>query len=89
VTTGAPSSLDFALRFVDGRGLLDLRTPQRLEWVALEKLELEIPNLRFPFDVSGGPARFQTRRCNLSTATLVLEETALQSWMASRPQLLR
>jgi tetratricopeptide (TPR) repeat protein len=81
--------LDFALRFVDGRGLLDLRAPQRLDCVALEKLELEIPNLRFPFDVSGGPARFQTRRCTLSTATLVLEEAALQTWMTARPHLTR
>ena len=66
VTVPAASSLDFALRFVDGRGLLNLRTPQRLDWVGLEKLELEIPNLRFPFDVSGGPTRFQTRRCHLA-----------------------
>jgi tetratricopeptide (TPR) repeat protein len=89
VTAPASTLLDFALRFVDGRGLLDLRAPQRLDWVALEKLEMEIPNLRFPFDVSGGPARFQTRRCLLSTAALTLDEAALQAWMAARPQLQR
>jgi tetratricopeptide (TPR) repeat protein len=87
VSTSAPNPIDFALRFVDGRGVLDLRAPQRLDWVDLERLELEIPNLRFPFDVSGGAARFQTRRCHLSAAQLVLDEAALQEWMARRPQL--
>jgi len=81
------SPLDFALQFVDGRGLLGLRAPQRLEWVELERLELEIPNLRFPFDVSGGPARFQTRRCSVSAAELVVDEATVQTWMAGRPQL--
>src|SRR6516225_4925994 len=85
---GVTRALDFALRFVEGRGLLGL--PARtLGMVALEKLELEIPNLRFPFDVSGGPARFQTRRCLLNTAERQRDETSLQAWMAARPQLSR
>src|SRR5262245_57839501 len=50
---------------------------------------MEIPNLRFPFDVSGGAARFQTRRCDLRGATLVVDEAQLQAWVESRPRLPR
>src|SRR5205807_2154573 len=89
VASTAPTSLDFTLRFVDGRGLLGLRERTPLEMVSLEKLELEVPNLRFPFDVSGGAQRFQTRRCVLSHIELRLEEERLQSWIDSRPQFAR
>jgi tetratricopeptide (TPR) repeat protein len=85
--------IDFAVRFVEGRGLLGLRAATRLNGgaagISIDRLELEIPNLRFPFDVSGDATRFQTRRCNLAGAELRLEERELAAWLASRGTLER
>jgi tetratricopeptide (TPR) repeat protein len=81
--------LDFALRFVDGRGLLGLRAPERVALAQLDRLELEVPQLRFPFDVTGGAARFQTRRCLLTAAELHVDESGLRSWLAERGHLQR
>jgi tetratricopeptide (TPR) repeat protein len=87
------SPIDFAVRFVDGRGLLGLRAATRLNGGAagihIARLELEIPNLRFPFDVSGDATRFQTRRCNLAGAELRLDEEELQAWLGTRAALER
>ena len=82
-------AVDFALRFVDGKGLLGLRERRHFALVGVERLELEIPHLRFPFDVSGGAERFQTRRCVLSSAELHVDEARLQQWLAARTQLAR
>jgi len=43
----------FRLTFVEGRGLLSLAGRDIPAFGRVEKLELEIPNLRFPFDLSG------------------------------------
>ncbi|HEY7954123.1 MAG TPA: tetratricopeptide repeat protein, partial [Polyangia bacterium] len=90
----AAPTLDFALRLVDGRGLLGLREPAPLAAAGpapatLSRLELEIPELRFPFDVSGGAARFQNRRCRLEAAELHLGEPGLRAFIAERPLLKR
>src|SRR5215468_2935318 len=69
--------VDFTLRFLDGRGLLGLRSPVRVALASLERLELEVPNLRFPFDLSGGPRRFQNRRCRFREARITLAEARL------------
>jgi hypothetical protein len=82
-------SLDFALRFVDGRGVLDLSARTLFDLVGVEKLELEVPNLRFPFDVSGGAQRFQSRRCNFTAAELRVDGARLQAWLERRALLSR
>jgi tetratricopeptide (TPR) repeat protein len=86
-----PRTLDFAVRFVDGKGLLGLRSSTRFpsSLVTLDRLELEIPNLRFPFDVSGDATRFQTRRCILAGAELSTDEAELQAWLKGRTALER
>lgn len=59
-----PAALSFALNFISGRGLLSMRERQ-LGGIEVKLLELEIPNIAFPFDVTGGSERFKTRRCQL------------------------
>ena len=55
----------FRLTFVEGRGLLSLAGRDIPGFGRVEKLELEIPNLRFPFDLSGGVTRFKNHRLRL------------------------
>ncbi len=59
-----PEALGFALNFISGRGLLTTRDKQ-LGGIELKILELEIPDIAFPFDVTGGAERFKSRRCAL------------------------
>jgi len=56
--------LGFALNFVSGRGLLSTRD-RKFGPLDLKVLELEIPDIAFPFDVTGGSERFKTHRCAL------------------------
>jgi tetratricopeptide (TPR) repeat protein len=83
----APPTLDFALRFVDGRGVLGLGARTLFELVGVERLELTVPNLRFPFDVSDGPTRFQTRRCDFAGAELRIDGARLQTWIDGHARL--
>ena len=79
--------MEFVLKFLDGRGLLGLRAPvapASIEPARLERLELEVPNLRFPFDLSGGVARFQNRRCRFREAKITVEEERLAAWLRGR-----
>jgi Tfp pilus assembly protein PilF len=55
----------FRLTFVEGRGLLSLAGRDIPAFGRVERLELEIPNLRFPFDLSGGVTRFKNHRLRL------------------------
>jgi tetratricopeptide (TPR) repeat protein len=88
-------TFDFALRFIDGKGFLGLREtraatpPSSLDPLEVNRLDLEIPNIRFPFDVSGDAGRFRTRRCLLTAAELRLDEERLQAWLDARRPLER
>ncbi|MCU1283119.1 MAG: Tetratricopeptide 4, partial [bacterium] len=82
-----PTRLDFALRFVDGKGVLGLGDKMRVSLVHVDRLELRVPNLRFPFDVSGGAARFQSRRCDFGACELSVDRARLQSWLDARTRL--
>ena len=55
----------FRLTFVEGRGLLSLASQDVSGFGRVERLELEIPDLRFPFDLSGGVTRFKNHRLKL------------------------
>ncbi len=56
--------IGFALNFISGRGLLSARE-RKLGPLDLKILEMEIPGIAFPFDVTGGADRFKTHRCKL------------------------
>jgi tetratricopeptide (TPR) repeat protein len=45
---------------------------------------MEIPDIQFPVDLSGGPASFRDRRCSLQRATLVFAEGPTARWLADR-----
>src|SRR2546426_311104 len=76
--------LGFSLSFARGRGLLGIGERVFFDLITLERLELEIPNLRFPFDVTGGAARFQHRRCRVREARLAIEEPRATAWLLAQ-----
>ena len=74
-------ALGFALNFISGRGLLTTRA-RRFGPLNLKALTLEIPNIAFPFDVSGGAERFKNQRCILRQLAFGLDPEGLQSLLA-------
>ena len=81
----AESEGAFRLTFVQGRGLLSL-TGRDFEGLGrVDSLELEIPNLRFPFDLSGGVARFKNRRLRLRELALFVGSRELTGFLARAP----
>jgi tetratricopeptide (TPR) repeat protein len=79
-----PESLPFGLSFVDGRGVLTLAGRKGPGPIAIDVLEMEIPGLRFPFDLSGGVSTFRHRRCALQQATLSIAEGEARRWLQLR-----
>ncbi len=75
----AGPGLGFALNFVDGRAVLVLERRPLEPFGRLDRLEMEIPGLRFPFDFSGGMSRFQNRRCRLREIGLSAGPTEIAS----------
>ena len=73
------NSLGFDLEFSDGLAQVSLRDRKLAGGVVLERLRLEIPSVRFPFDVSGGAERFRHQRCRLLEMRLSLAEEDLES----------
>ncbi len=81
----ADSEGAFRLTFVQGRGLLSL-TGRDFEGLGrVDTLELEIPNLHFPFDLSGGVARFKNRRLRLRELALAVGSRDLNGILAQAP----
>ncbi|MCC6750746.1 MAG: hypothetical protein IT371_24025 [Deltaproteobacteria bacterium] len=79
--SSARPAVTFGLSLSEGRGLVTLAEPRTVSPVEVERLELEIPDLRFPFDLSGGASRFRHRRCQLRRARLTIAEEPFQSWL--------
>src|SRR6185436_15647063 len=65
MSTDKSGALGFGVTFVDGRGVLTTENRALPPVGKLDRLAMEIPELRFPFDLSGGPGRFANRRCRL------------------------
>jgi tetratricopeptide (TPR) repeat protein len=81
----AESEGAFRLTFVQGRGLLSL-TGRDFEGLGrVDSLELEIPDLRFPFDLSGGVARFKNRRLRLRELALFVGSRELTGFLTRAP----
>ncbi|HEY5282844.1 MAG TPA: tetratricopeptide repeat protein, partial [Polyangia bacterium] len=81
----AESAGAFRLTFVQGRGLLSL-TGRDFEGLGrVDSLELEIPNLHFPFDMSGGVARFKNRRLRLRELALFVGSRELTGFLDRAP----
>ena len=71
----------FRLTFVEGRGLLSLAGRDVSAFGRVEKLELEIPDLRFPFDLSGGVTRFKNHRLRLREMAVSFEANDLAGFL--------
>ena len=71
----------FRLTFVEGRGLLSLAGRDIAAFGRVEKLELEIPSLRFPFDMSGGVTRFKNHRLRLREMVVSFEANDLAGFL--------
>lgn len=70
-------TLGFTLRLESGRAVVDAKDRPLGGGLHLARLEMEIPNVKFPFDVSGGAERFRSQRCMLRTLVLQLPNNAL------------
>lgn len=81
----AESEGAFRLTFVQGRGLLSLAGRDFEGLGRVDSLELEIPNVRFPFDLSGGVARFKNRRLRLRELALFVGSRELTGFLARAP----
>lgn len=75
----------FHLTFVQGRGLLSLSGREIEGLGRVDTLELEIPNLRFPFDLSGGVARFKNRRLRLRELAIQMGGREITGFLARAP----
>jgi cellulose synthase operon protein C len=64
--------LGFVLRLEQGRGALGLARTCAAPFGRIEQLVLELPDLRYPFDLSEGVGRFRDRRTRLRTLRLSL-----------------
>jgi tetratricopeptide (TPR) repeat protein len=81
----ADSEGAFRLTFVQGHGLLSLGGRDFEGLGRVDSLELEIPNLRFPFDLSGGVARFKNRRLRLRELSLFVRAKEIVGFLARAP----
>ena len=81
----ADSEGAFRLTFVQGRGLLSLGGRDFEGLGRVDTLELEIPNLHFPFDLSGGVARFKNRRLRLRELALFVGSRELTGLLRRAP----
>ncbi len=74
------SALGFALEFREQTALVALSDRELGAGLCIDALELEVPDITFPFDVTGGADQFRHRRCRLRR----LELSATGSGLADR-----
>src|SRR5438270_482079 len=67
----------FEIQVGDGRGLLLLRPRTFFGWLRIDELQLAIPEVHFPLDITGGMAQFQRQRCPVLAATISVERGGL------------
>ncbi|HEY7955276.1 MAG TPA: hypothetical protein VII38_08275, partial [Polyangia bacterium] len=67
----------FEISVEDGRGQLLLRPRRFFGWLEVERLELAIPHVTFPLDITGGMAQFQRQRCPVQAATFAVGAAGL------------
>lgn len=83
----APTSLQrnplgLNIDFMFGRGYLWAKQERLTDWITLETLRMEIPDLQFPFDARGGLSRFRNTRCLVREIEIGITEAGLQEWIA-------
>ncbi|MFW5879046.1 MAG: hypothetical protein ACOCVR_04425, partial [Myxococcota bacterium] len=73
--------LGFGLSFIQGRALIGFGRRRINPWLSARNLCLEVPDIRFPFDVSAGAETFRNRRCRLVSLAFEAEEEGLTHWL--------
>jgi len=74
--------LGFSLEFREGTALVSLQDRKFKDRVLVERLSLEVPDVSFPFDVSGGAEQFCHHRCRLRTVVVALHQDDLAAVLA-------
>lgn len=69
--------LGLSLDFMFGRGYLWAERQRLSDWIALESLRMEIPDLKFPFDARSGLNRFRHTRCLVREVEFAISEVGL------------
>ncbi len=69
--------LGLSLDFMFGRGYLWAERQRLSDWIALESLRMEIPDLKFPFDARTGLNRFRHTRCLVREVEFAISEVGL------------
>ncbi|MFW5968932.1 MAG: tetratricopeptide repeat protein, partial [Persicimonas sp.] len=73
----SPNPLGLNLDFMFGRGYLWAKREKLSDWITLESLRMEIPDLSFPFDARGGLDRFRNTRCLARQIEIGISEVGL------------
>jgi tetratricopeptide (TPR) repeat protein len=79
-----PTALPFTLSFVDGTGRLGVRG-LAFPPVTIDRLDLNITGLTFPFDLTAGPSRLRDRWLEAAALDLSLPVGELGRWLAEPP----
>ncbi len=74
--------LGFTFRLAAGSGKLTLADRQLFDSLYLERLELEVPELRLPIDLAAGPEMFQRKRTRVHLASLRVAPRDLERFVA-------
>ncbi len=74
----------FSLSFSGGQGILTLRGEPLSDLVTVEQLDLVIPNLAFPFDITGGVGGLRNKRHILSRLTLTVMLDRLEGFVQTK-----
>ena len=69
--------LGLNLDFMFGKGYLWVERQRLSDWLSLESLRMEIPDLQFPFDARGGLDRFRHTRCLVREVEVAISEVGL------------
>ncbi|HUS66104.1 MAG TPA: hypothetical protein VMZ28_16240, partial [Kofleriaceae bacterium] len=80
--------LGFTFRLAGGSGLLTLGRRTFFGWLHLDRLELDVPNLRLPVDLATGAEAFQRHRTRARAAALRMEQQDLDRFVAGRSRAL-
>lgn len=81
-STSKQNPLGLNIDFLFGRGFLWARQARLSDWIVLENLRMEIPDLQFPFDARGGVSRFRNTRCLVREIEIGISEAGLQELVA-------
>jgi tetratricopeptide (TPR) repeat protein len=72
----------FELKLEHGRAIVRLGEQVFLPGVRLVDLQLEVPDVRFPFDVGAGASQFRQRLCDLLRVELVADDASAAGFAA-------